>query len=568
MKKSRLLVYCLLAVVLLISTIFASCTKTTTTATTAVTTTPTTAPTSTTVKPTSTTPTTPPAPTIQRGGDLKMLIARAYQGNYGWPAQTIPGYNPYLPYPGQDHLVLPDETGTPSVGLLLESWEAIPAQSAYVLHLRKGIKFIDGTDFNAQSMKYDFEQFVKGGNIPELTGARSADDMAIIDDYTIRLNMGKFSNQTIEDMMHLAGSAMGISAIAHQKYGSDYMLLNMVGTGAFMTDSFKVDVNYKWKRNPDYWNKNTLVLTPKGVVGTNKPYLDTIEWVFFADAVTAKTAFLAGQGQLIGDLTPVDASDIQKTGKFNLFSTPLRDWGIAGNSDDPNSPFAKVQVRQAMSYALNTKAMESALGYGFWSSIVQMGIPGTPLYNTNIKGYTFDPAKAKALLTEAGYPNGLDCSMYFPTGGGRDTYMQAAQKYLADVGIRGTLKPMNTNTFNSEIRNKGWDGIALMSDLISVGYPPTKMFSVFASERALRYISIKYPADYEAFLDDALSTPDKAKIANDIKQMNQILSERDALVSWLYQEKEIVGQDKKLHDIRQADPWAEKWHPEDAWLEK
>jgi peptide/nickel transport system substrate-binding protein len=236
-----------------------------------------------------TSPTTPTALTPQKGGDLRILTSQAFQGNWGWPGIASPSYNPFLPQPVTECLLNIDKQGHP-VPNLVDSWEFTPDKKSLILHLHKGVKFSDGTDFNANTAKFGFDALIDS-KAPELTGVTNKSQIVVVDDYTIQLNLNEFSTQVVDDLAQLAGSAAAQSMAAVQKNGAEYLLLHPVGTGPFVFDSVVRSASMKFVKNPNYWMQG-------------KPYLDSIEWVFFADDVTAKTAFLAGDGQIIVNLSP------------------------------------------------------------------------------------------------------------------------------------------------------------------------------------------------------------------------------------------------------------------------
>ena len=132
-------------------------------------------------------------------------------------------------------------------------------------------------------------------------------------------------------------------------------------------------------------------------------YLDGYWRLIYADTTTALMAFKNGDFDIL-NTGGNDAQALEKTGKYNIViskygKTPV----LAGDSKNADSPFSKLKVRQAMSYAIDAKTMGDSLSYG-WAKITnQWAVPGTPDYNTDVVGYPYNPDKAKQLLAEAGY---------------------------------------------------------------------------------------------------------------------------------------------------------------------
>ncbi len=552
MVNRKLLFVTLLLVLVMAFTVLSGCSSSATSTTTS-----TTPPASTTAKTSTpaTSTTTPTATTVtpQKGGALRILTSQAWQANWGWPGTASPSFNPYLPSPVAECLLKVDKQGHP-VAFLVDTWNYTPDNKSLILHLHKGIKFHDGTDFNATTVQFGLRALLASKQ-PELTGVTDPAQIVVVDDYTVQLNLNVFSTQVVDDLAQLAGSAGAMSQAAFEKGGAQSLLLHPVATGPFVFDSVVQNASMKFTKFDNYWMPG-------------KPYLDSVEWNFFADPVTAKTAFQGGDGQVIVNLNAADAAELAKTGKYNMVSAVQRVCAIAGSADKPNSPFAKLGVRQAVSYAIDTKSIAAALGYGYWNSTNQLVDSSSDMYNPDIVGYPFNPQKAKQLLTDNGYPSGFDTNLYFPTNSGYEDWMAAVQKNLSDVGIRAKLNPIDLTTYNSTIRGKGWDGLAQWQNYISVGYQPSKMMAVYLSQRAIRYPSIVHPDDIEALLNDALSSPDKAKIIADYKQMNKLSIDTYCQLTPLFIFTNLGAEYKTVHDINMFDPWQEKWTPQDTWLSK
>ena len=123
--------------------------------------------------------------------------------------------------------------------------------------------------------------------------------------------------------------------------------------------------------------------------------------------------------------------------EINKSGVGLVGTGLIPNSSNPDSPFADVRVRQAMCYAIDSDALVNAFGYGLLQTTNQWAAPGAVTYNPDVKGYPYNPEKAKELLAEAGYPDGFDTVMN--TDAGNKDMFTAAANMLAEVGIRAKV---------------------------------------------------------------------------------------------------------------------------------
>ena len=149
-----------------------------------------------------------------------------------------------------------------------------------------------------------------------------------------------------------------------------------------------------------------------------------------------------------------DAAALKATGKFTLNPQEIATDCLAGDSAHPDSVFSNLKVRQAIAYAIDNAAVAKAIGMGFFLPTNQLNSPTDTAYNPNIVGYPYNVAKAKQLLTEAGYPNGFDTKVSFRTGAFETDYFTMIQGYLKAVGINMALDIADSARYN-DLRAKG-----------------------------------------------------------------------------------------------------------------
>jgi ABC-type transport system substrate-binding protein len=198
------------------------------------------------------------------------------------------------------------------------------------------------------------------------------------------------------------------------------MRSNVVGTGPFMLKEYKRDDHLTWVKNTNYWRPG-------------QPYLDGIEVRYIPDAITAQTLFLAG-GADEWDSAPQKAQqDLVKQGAIKVSSWPALPMHIWPNTADPNSKWNNKDLRYALEYALNKPQIATALGFGAYIPMTMLADPGEWGYDPNYPARTYNPAKAKELLTKAGYPQGLKAKLLIPND---STSLDAgtALKQMLDAG--------------------------------------------------------------------------------------------------------------------------------------
>ncbi len=439
MKKLLLVIIALLVVSLTL--IACNGDTTTTTSTSTSTTTSTTSSTSATTTTTTTQPTASDTP--KSGGILTMRITADPSSFY--PPTMTGQTDGQTSMQALETLFRLDEK-MELVPLLALSYVSDATEKTVTITLRQGVKFHDGSDFNAEVCKWNLDQY-RQGNRAELKKVTSVD---VVDEYTVRLNLSEFDNTLITNLSNVADAGRMISKQSFEENGgAEWAANNPVGTGPFKFVSATKDVGVTWERFDGYW--------------AGKPYLDGIEQKRYGDDTVALMEFKSGNLNILGTLNARDAKTLESEPDKYVVSVPPQGQvpALAGYALDPNSPFADLKVRQAMSYAVNVQEYNAAFGLGYWMPQNQWAVPGTWGYSNDVVAYPYNPEKAKELLAEAGYADGFDTVLnFFNTGQSIVDENVALQGYLTAVGIRATLNPLQRPAFSDMASNsKGWEGI-------------------------------------------------------------------------------------------------------------
>ena len=383
----------------------------------------------TTTKPPTTTTTAKPTTTTtggpKTGGTLRIILIAGPQNAGGLPAEVFgPDATSYQFC--LEPLLRGDNKGG-FVPWLAESYKVADDLKSITFNLRKGVKFHDGTDFNAQAAKWNLDQQIQAKTMPFWTS------IDIIDDSTIRVNLSLWTNTAVNNFADSNYSWM-ISPTAFQKNGKDWARSNPVGTGPFKFASFEKDVSFKVVKNPTYWQ-------------TGKPYLDGIEILYVGDPTTQRAAMLSGAADML-ELEPGQTAIDLKSQGFDYYQGLIVTYCLLPDSGHPDSPYAKQGVRQAVEQAINREAIAKAFGYGFWTAAYQVPSPANPAYNPNFNlGRKFDPAAAKDLLAAAGYPSGFKTTLLANPAVPRNMIV-AVQSFLNDVNIKADISfPPNMGGF-------------------------------------------------------------------------------------------------------------------------
>lgn len=531
----RRLLFIILSVIMLASLSLVACSKETQTTAPATTTV---APT-TTVKTTAPTTTTAPAPTTvspdaaKYGGTYKRAMAAGPSRPVGYPAEASNDSSLWAS-PILDRLIRIDRTGK-IIPELAVSWVPAADGKSIVIGLRKGVKFHDGSDFNAALCKWNLDMQIAAKRTTEWTS------IDVVDDYTIRINVSQYKNTMLSTLA--GGLTQQISKASFDKNGVEWARWNPVGTGPFIFVSYERDSKMTFKRNPSYWD-------------TGKPYLDGLVVNVIADETVRKLSFQKGDIQRFAT-SGINAQELQKAG-YEMVTEPGGTYSLIPDSKNNASPWANIYVRLAASYALNREALAKALGYGFCQAAYQVypGYAQTAIPNLDKQYY--DPTKAKALLKEAGYPSGFKTVMH-PFSVIPADYSSAVANQLREVGIIVDVDKCTAAKY-TEYRYSGWSDGLMNHGLNS--------YSNFASMSdywlGLQFPSVKLSAGLKEGLDAAALTkePDPQLIQAVVRVMYD-----DVMVIPYIEESRITFLQKGVHDPCTKTFSLNDYIDKEVWLE-
>lgn len=300
---------------------------------------------------------------------------------------------------------------------LASSWEASADGLSYTFHLRKGVKFqttknfTPSRDFNADDVLYSFNrQWLKtnpdyklsGGTYEYFNGMdmpKLLKSIKKVDDYTVKFTLNTPEAPFLADMAMDFASIMSAEYAAKMRAAGTPNKIDQdpVGTGPFQLTSYQKDAIIRYKANPDYW--------------AGKASIDKLVFAITPDAAVRYAKLKAGECQVMPYPNPADIASIKKDPNITLLQQEGLNVGyLAFNTE--KKPFTDVRVRQALNMATNKQAIIDAVFQGA-GKIAKNPIPPTIWsYNDAVKDYPYDPAKAKALLAEAGYPNGFTTDIW------------------------------------------------------------------------------------------------------------------------------------------------------------
>jgi peptide/nickel transport system substrate-binding protein len=509
--------------------------------------------------PSSKLPTAVPSPAPagpQTGGILK--IAEQVEGmNIGYPVKQGPLGSWKQVAPAVEKLFRYDDKGS-IVPLLAEGSKSDADAKTIIISLKKGIKFHDGTDFNAQAVKWNLDTCQAG----KVVGTEKYKSVDVVDDYTVRINLTQWDSTVLSSLAYIAGQI--ISPASVQKNGVDWACGNPVGTGPFKFVSWQKDVKTVYTKFSDYWQKG-------------KPYLDGVEYSIIVDANTRAISVKAADTDVVLTMPlPADPTDFEKSGCTVLHRPDSGGaLSLVFNSVAADSPFANLKVRQAVSYAINRKAIAKGLLLDENLDVNQYDIKSSWGYNPAVAGYPYNPDKAKQLLAEAGYANGLKTKLTYQINPAFETIYQAAQEQLRTVGITCEMVPTAPPKFREVIGQTGapalgWDGILAASPRVNPDITLV-LGQAFGTKSMAREFGSRMviPDDMDQAYQNAITAPDLAGKQKWTQEWQKLAVDKYCLFCGIVSPPSFVITQSYVKDSGWLDSaFLAQWTPENAWINK
>ena len=320
-----------------------------------------------------------------------------------------------------DFLVYVDEGLSPDPSRsLAEKWEPSADGLTWTFSLRKGVKFHNGEELTSKDVQFTFDRL----RDPELGAATvaiyaSIETIETPDKYTVVFEL----NQQNPDLLTNLGDYHSIILWS----GSTDPQSEQIGTGAFIVDTYLPEDRMTFKRNPDYWRKDAE--------GNRLPYLDGIEYLFLAEPSAQVEALRGGQVDYLIYLPSEYVPVVEDDPDLEVYQTPSNTHYIVHMRSD-RKPFGDVRVRQAFRAAIDRKAILDGAFEGL--GVTGRDTPFGPAYADfylDIPELPRDIPKAKRLLAEAGYADGLTVTLTTQQASPVPAMATILKEQLAEAGI-------------------------------------------------------------------------------------------------------------------------------------
>ncbi len=509
-------------------------------------------------------PTEAPAPVPtgpKKGGTLHVAFAE-------WPKNLHPQIDSgtegcYVQVNITDSLVNIDKDGNFIPGLAKEMPER-PDDVTYIFHLREGVKFHNGTDFDADDVLWTFDRLLgkfedqKSTQAPRFQAA--VESVEALDQYTVKITLKKPWDDFLP--MMAADKYMDIvSKEAFEELGEDYGLKGAVGTGPFKFKEWVKDDHITLVRNEDYWGEPA--------------YLDAIVYKAIPEESTRIISFLTGEIDLLMEPPWKDVADLLKDPAVQIQEHDSGDEKVFYlNTTQP--PFDDKKVRQAVFYAIDRQAIMDTVYYGYAPKGQGIFPPWHWAYDPDADFYPYSPDKAKEMLAEAGYTeaNPLEFEIVTTSATEHIDMVTMIQAQLAEIGVNVTVNAMEKPAWVAKTWPK--EGTANPGYQASVyrlkfGIPTTDFsWRMYHSSSSLDLFGYNQPGGHqhpevEQMLDDAWVITDREEAIEAYREISELITD-DALcliLGWLKNVNLSHDYVKGLGIFIRDD-----WPLQEVWLDK
>ncbi|MHA6642057.1 ABC transporter substrate-binding protein [Mesorhizobium sp. A623] len=415
---------------------------------------------------------------------------------------------------GQNGEVLPD---------LAESWTVSDDGKTYTFKLHSGVKFHDGTDFDANDVKFSLDRARADNSVNAQKGLFAAiDTVEVVDPATVKVTLKQPQGSFLYNM------GWGDAVIVAPE-SADTNKEKPIGTGPFKFQNWAKGASITLVKSDHYWGDPVA--------------LDKAEFRIIPDAAAQVTALLSGDVQAIPFFPPDAAAQVQGNPDLKVaIGSTEGETILAMNNKKP--PFDNLKVRQAVSYALDRKSIIDGASGGLGVPIGSHMAPSNKAYVDLTGEYPHDPAKARELLKEAGFENGIKATLKLPPPDYARLGGEIVASELREVGIDLEIIPVEWAQWLDQVFTKK------DYDLTIVSHTEPNDIDIYS--RKDYYFNYDNPA-FDKVIAELNLTSDEAKRDELLKQAQKILAD-DAVAGFLFELPKVGVWDAQLQGLWENAP--------------
>ncbi len=402
---------------------------------------------------------------------------------------------------------------------LADSWEISDDGLTYTFHLHEGIKFHDGTDFNADAVVWAISRELEPNRTDDMTYASfiygtasegsGVESVTAVDDHTVAIKLVAVSAPFIKNLAMCVGSPLPAPVS-----DPSTLMENPVGTGPYKFVSWDKGQNVKLVANDDYWNDDRKAKT-KNLI-----------FRFITENASRVTALNNGEVDIIDGIDDSVADQITSGGD-KLYSTDGMNINYMAFNCTTNSVCQDENVRKAIAKAVNVEEMVKSL-YGDYATVANSVMPTWMApYDEDIVQTAYDPDAAKQELADLGVTS-ITCITYsnsrpYNTKNGQ-TLAEAIQGYLSKVGVTMDITPYDWTTYKTKVQTDPWD--VCFYGWVGDNGDPDNFMNLLADATPTMNIAQFDDAEYKALIAEGAAETDEDKRNDIYHQCEKIVAEK------------------------------------------
>lgn len=349
---------------------------------------------------------------------------------------------------------------------LAESYDVID-DVTYRFHLKKGVKFHNGEEMKASDVVFSLKEASVSPVVTHASSGLDPEGFEIEDDYTVIIKtLGPFS-PILSCLSHSANSI--VSEKASKEMSKDEYGRNPVGTGPFKFVKWDSGDKIVLERFDDYH-------------GGGKAKADELVFRFITEAASRVIELESGGVDIIGEVPMNELARLAESDEYTIYSKPgMRVYPIIFNTIV--KPFNDEKVRKAIAYATDQAEIIEAVWEGQATQIYSIMPPAVMGYTEKTDHYDYDVEKAKSMLADAGYPEGLSFTLLTREDGVMVKSAEVLQAQWAKVGVNVKIEQMDAAAWSQNVGDKNFQ-VTISASNNSVGDPDSNFFKQFYTENA------------------------------------------------------------------------------------
>ena len=445
-----------------------------------------------------------------------------------------------------DPLIRMDENFKP-VPCVAESWKVSEDGTEYIFHIKQGIKFHNGDELKVSDVVYSINRGVKCPQAgPSYSGVLGAEDIGNND---VKVTLAGPNNQLLAAFSLPMASILDEKVVTEAEANGGKYGRQPVGSGPYKLANWVTGEKIELVAFDDYHD---------GVAN-----IKNVTFRAIADQAAAVISLEKGEIDTYVDLSTSNFAQVEAADNLTLHTAPAFMYeALAFNCSKP--PFDNVKVRQAIAHAVDKDALVNGVCDGYGQIIDTFAMPSMAGYTDDFTKYDYDLEKAKALLTEAGYPDGFDCTIaadldYVAKFG------QVISESLAEIGVNAQVSLLEGAAFKDMVYSGKHDMCFTASTYAGPDMSDTSVYLTFSSSRIDDGRSCMHYRNDEIdqILEEGRKTVDEAKRAPLYTKLIQIVADEVPMVPFIWDYKNIAA-NKDLKNVY-AQPQSMYYVHDYAW---